>query len=128
MPGGSPAELGMPDIDNLGALTVNSETIDRQVASDENTDNCKRNCQHKRAIQTEGGKFQSYENKRQDAEAQCKHNADNAAKSSIVSNPTVIGKNSNENSFSSENINKDSNCFFSELIINENQNFFFQTN
>ena len=25
--GGSPAVLGMPDIDNLGELTINSETI-----------------------------------------------------------------------------------------------------
>ena len=62
--------LGMPDIDNLGVLTRNYDTIGRQAASDNNTKNRKRNCHHERAVQTEGRKFECYENKRQDAEEQ----------------------------------------------------------
>ena len=54
---------------------------------------------------------------------QSQHNADNRAKSSIVTNPMVMGYNSNENSFSTEAINRDSNSFLLELIINENQSF-----
>ena len=64
MQGGSPAVLGMPDIDILGILTISCETIGKQVASDKNTDDSKRNCQCKRAVQTEGGKFESYKNKK----------------------------------------------------------------
>ena len=97
------AVLGMPDIDNLDVLPINCETIGRKVASDENIDS-KRNCQHERAFQTEGRKFESYENKRQDTEVQSQHNADNTAESSIVTNPTVISNNRNENSFFSETI------------------------
>ena len=92
--------LGIPDIDSLGVLTINCENIGRQVASDQNTDNSKRNCQCKREIQT-----------------------DNTAESSIVTNPMVISNSSNQNSFSSQTINKDSNSFLSELIIKEKQNF-----
>ena len=110
----------MADIDNLGVLTINCDTIARQVASDENTDSSKVNCQHERAIQREGGKFEIYENKRQDAEVQSQHNAENTAQSSIVTNPMVMGNNSNENSFSEETINKDSKSFLSDLIIKEN--------
>ena len=67
--GGNQVLLGMPDIDNLGVLTINCETIGRQVVSADNTDS-ERNCQCKNAIQIEGRKFESYENKRQDAKAQ----------------------------------------------------------
>ena len=96
----------MSGIENLGVLAINCETIDRQVTSGENRDNSKRNCQCKRAIKTEGGKFEIYENKRQDAELQSQHNADNTAESGIVTNPTVISNNSNENSFSLETTNR----------------------
>ena len=113
----------MPDTDNLGVLTIKCETIGRQVALDENTDSSKRHSQHQRTIQTEGGKFESYENKRQDAEEQSQHNRKNTAKSSTVANPMVMGNIGNENSFSADTINKDSNSFLSELIINENQSF-----
>ena len=47
----------MPDIDNLGVLTISCETIGRQVESDEHTDNSKRYCKCERTIQTEGRKF-----------------------------------------------------------------------
>ena len=113
----------MLDIGNLCILTINCETIGKQAASDENKDNSKRNCQCKTVIQIEGGKFESYENKRQDAEAQRQHNADNTAESIIVTYPIVISNNSNENSFSSQKINKDSNTFLSEVTINEIQSF-----
>ena len=64
MQGSSSAVLGMWDIDNECVLTINCETIGRQVASDENTDNSKRYCWHERAIQTKDEKFESHENKR----------------------------------------------------------------
>ena len=54
---------------------------------------------------------------------QSQHKAENTADSSTVTNPMVMGNNSNENSFSVEVRNKDSNSFLSELIINENQSF-----
>ena len=54
---------------------------------------------------------------------QSQHNADNTAESSIVTNPMVIGNNSNANSFSSKTINKDGNSFLPELIIKENHSF-----
>ena len=85
--------LGMPDMDNHDVQATNCETIGRQVAPDEDKDSSERNCQHERTIQTEGGKFESCENKRQDAEAQSQHNAENTAASSIVSNPMVRGNN-----------------------------------
>ena len=43
----------------------------------------------------------------------------------LSQHPTVTGNNSNENSFSSETMNRDNNSFLSELIINENQSFVF---
>ena len=42
---------------------------------------------------------------------------------SFITNPMVMGNNDNENSFLSESTNEDTNIFFSELIINENQSF-----
>ena len=66
------------------------------MASDENTDNSLRNCQYKVQFKQKVGKFGSYENKRQDTELQSQHNADNAAESSIATNPMVMGNNSNE--------------------------------
>ena len=72
-------------------------------------------------MQKEGGKFESYENKRQHAELQSQNNADNTAESSIVTNPMVMVNNSNENSLSSEAMNKNSNIFLSELTINMTQ-------
>ena len=121
--GGSPAVLGMPEIETLGVLTINYDTIGRQAASDDNANNWKRNCQCVSAVQTEGGKFECHENKRQDTEEQSEHNTDNTAELSIVTNPQVIGNNSNGNSFFSEIINKDGDSFLSELTINENQSF-----
>ena len=99
---GSPALLGMPDIDNLGILTINHETIDRHLGSGNNEDNRKRNCQYKGAVQTEGGIPESCTNKRQDAERQNQCNADNTAKPSFITNPMVTGKNKNEKSFLSD--------------------------
>ena len=47
MQGSSPAVLGMPDIDKLSLISFKCETIGRQVASDNITDNSKRNHQEK---------------------------------------------------------------------------------
>ena len=55
VPGSSPALLSMPDIDNLHVLTINYETINRQLVSYDNADNRKRKSQYERAVQTEGG-------------------------------------------------------------------------
>ena len=52
-----PAVLSMPDIDKLSLILFNCERIGRQVASDDISDNSKRNSQCKRAVQIEGGKF-----------------------------------------------------------------------
>ena len=38
VPGSSPALLGMLDIENLGLLTINDKTIDRQLATSDNAD------------------------------------------------------------------------------------------
>ena len=61
--------------------------------------------------------------KRQDAEMQNQHNVDNTAKPSATTNPTIMGKNNNENSFPSGSTNEATNISCSELIINENQGF-----
>ena len=66
---GRPAVLGVPDIDKLSLISFNSETIGRQVASDDITDNSKRNGQCKRTIQIEGKKCEQFESEEQDAEA-----------------------------------------------------------
>ena len=104
-----PALLGMPDIDTLGVVTIKCEAIGRQVASDDNADRRKRNCQYERAVQTEGGKPETWINKRQDV-VQKQSNADNTAEAGVVPNPTVMGNNNNKDK-----------SFISELIINENQ-------
>ena len=46
------------------------------------------------------------------------HIADNTPEPSVITNAMVIGNNNNENSFLSESTSKDTNSFFSELIIN----------
>ena len=120
MPGSGPALFGMPDIDNLGVLTILYTTIGRQLASDDNADDRKRNCKYEKTVQTEGKMPESCTDKRQDAETQWQHNTENTTEPSIITNPTVIG-NKNENNFPPESTNRDTNNFFSELIINEIQ-------
>ena len=111
--------LGKPDIDRLSLLSFNCETTYRQVEVHDSAENSA----HESPIQIESGKSKQFESEKQDAEAQSQHNVDNTAKPTTVTNPTVTGNNSNENSFSAETINKDSNNFISELKINENQSF-----
>ena len=89
MQGGTPAVLGMPGIDKLGLLTMNYETVSRQVASDDSTDNSKRNCQHKKQFKQKVENMKS-KKKTWDAEAQSQHNANNTTESSIVASPMVI--------------------------------------
>ena len=123
VPGCGPAFLGMPDIDNLGVLTINCKTIGRQFASDNKTDNRKRNHQCEKAVQTKGGMSESCTNKMQDVETQSQHNADNTTEPSVIGNQTDMCNNNDEKSFPSESTNEDTNSFFSELIINETQSF-----
>ena len=54
---------------------------------------------------------------------QIQQNADNAAKTTIVTNPMVTGNDNNKIDFFAETLNNGSNSFLSELIINENQSF-----
>ena len=63
----SPAVLGMPDIDKLSLISVNSETTNRQVAKDDIIDN--RVCES--PIQTKGGKCEQFEGEKQDAVTYC---------------------------------------------------------
>ena len=60
MLGIGPALLGMSDIETLGMLTINDKTIGRQLAPGDNVEKRQRNCQHERAIQTEGRKLESH--------------------------------------------------------------------
>ena len=105
-----------------------------------------RNCHFKGAVQTKGGKLESYAYKRLDADAQkavhaeggkpesCTNqrpdtnvqkqcNANKKTKPSVIINPMVMGNNNNDSSSSSKPINKDNNYLTSEMIIKENQSF-----
>ena len=75
MPAHGLAFLGMPDIETLGVLTINYETIGRQLTPDDNPDNKQKNYQCERTIQTEGGKLESYAYNRQDVDTQKQCNA-----------------------------------------------------
>ena len=75
MPGGSQALKGILDIEMLGLLTIKDKTLSRQLAWGNNADKGQRNCQCKRAVQTEDGTPDSSTNKRQDADTQSQHNA-----------------------------------------------------
>ena len=110
----------MPDIDKLCLISSDCKTIGRQVASDDITDNSKRNSQCERAIQIEGGKCEHFESEKYDAEGQSQQNTDNTAKPTIVTNPMITGNNNNKNDFFAETVNNDCNIFLSEVIINEN--------
>ena len=92
----------MPDIDNLGLLTIKYETVGRQLPAEDNTNNRKRNCQCNRVVHIQVGMSESCTNRRQDAETQSQHNADNTTEPSVFTNPMVIGNNNTENSFPSE--------------------------
>ena len=120
MQNGDPAVLGMPDKDKPGLISFYCETTHRQMVTDDLTDNSKRNGQCKRAIQIEDRKCEQFESEKQDVEAQSQQDADNTAKPTIVTNPTVIGNNKND--FFAQTVNDGYN-FLSEIIINENQSF-----
>ena len=100
----------MPDIETLVVRTTNYETIGRELTPDNNPGKRQRNCQSKRAVQTEGGKPETCKNKRQDIKKQC--HADNTHEPSVTPNPSVIGKNINEKSFLPEPINNDNKSSF----------------
>ena len=84
---GSPAVLG---IDKLGLISVNYNTMPRQVAEDDSIDNSKS------PSQIEGSKCEQLKGKKQEEEAQSTQDADNTPEPPIVTNPTVTGNNNND--------------------------------
>ena len=70
LPGSGPALLGMPDIETVGVPTIHDKIIGRQLASGDMADKRQGNCQCEKAVQTEGGKFESYAYNRQGYDAQ----------------------------------------------------------
>ena len=93
--GSKRALLGMPDIQTVGVLTINHDTLGRQLASDESTDKRKTNRQSKRAVQTQGQKPESWKNKMYDVDVQIWFNANCTAEPGVDANLTVMGKNNN---------------------------------
>ena len=87
---GSPAVLGMHNIDKLGLISVNHNTMDRKVAEDDSIDNSKS------PSQTEGGKCEQFRGEEQE-EVQSTQDADNTPKPPIITNPMVMGNISNNN-------------------------------
>ena len=113
MQNGSPAVLGMQDIDKLGLISITYDTAHRQVAEDDNID------YSKSPSQTEGNKSEQFKGKKQE-EAQSKQDADNTPKPPIVTNPTVMGNNNNDliKDLSADTRNIGSIDFLSELLNN----------
>ena len=112
--------------------------IGRQLASGDNEKKRQRNCQFERTVLTEGGKFESFAdsrqdvdaqkvvqaeggtpekstNKRQYADTQSQYNADNTTEPSFITNPMVTSNNNN------------GNTFLSELTINQKQSLYLST-
>ena len=88
---GSPAVLGMQDIDKLGLISINYNTKHRKVADEDHIDNSKS------PSETEGGKHEQVKGEKQKEEAQSTQDADNALKPPIVINPMVMGISNNNN-------------------------------
>ena len=86
---GSPAVLGMQDIDKLGLISVNYNTMHRQVAEDDSIDNSEN--------QTDGSKCEQFKGEKQEEEVQSTQDADNTPKPPVVLNPMVTGINNNDN-------------------------------
>ena len=140
VPGRDPALLGMPHIEILDVLTIKYNTIGRQLASDNKANKRQRNCQCERAVQRGGRKLERYvsnwqdidlqkqcnadnaadtdeswTNRKQHCNAQKQYNADNMDEPDVVPNAIVMGNNNNRNK-----------SLLSDLIINENQKFYFR--
>ena len=79
---GSPAVLGMQDIDKLGLLSINHESKNRQVAEEKNKDNCKS------PRQTKDDKDEQLKGEEQETGVQNTQDANNY--------PTVLGNNNKE--------------------------------
>ena len=82
--------LGMQDIEKLGLISINYDTMHRQVAEDENIDNSKN------PSQTEGVKCEQFKGKKWEEEAQSTQDADNTCKPPTVTNPMVMDNNNND--------------------------------
>ena len=101
-PGSVTALFGRPDIQTLGIVTINTDTICRQLASDENTDKRRTNRQSKKAIQTEGRQPDSCTNNMLEVDVQIQCNANNTSQPGIDATPTVMGNKCNTASFQSK--------------------------
>ena len=100
---------------DYGCNTINYETMDRQLASDNNANERKRNYQHERAVETDGSEPNSCTNKKQDVDIQKQCNTDNTAEPSVNPNPMAMVNNKYENnSLLSEPINDDNERVISE--------------
>ena len=104
---GSPAVLGMQDIDNLGLISINYSTKCRQVP-EEDSRGSRDNSESLR--QTEGGKRELFKGKKQEAETQNTQATNNT-------NPTVMGNNNKE--LNADTRDTDSIDFLSELLNNQ---------
>ena len=107
----------MQDIDKLSLISVNYNTMHRQVAKDDSVHNSES------PRQTGGGKCEQFKGKKQEAEAQSTQNADNTPKPPIVTNPMVVGNNNNNELIAdliADIRNNDSIDFLPELLNNHN--------
>ena len=75
--GSNQAVLGMPDIDNLGIPTINCETLGSKWHQTR-TETARETANMKEQLK-QNRKSECCKNKRQDAEVQSQHNADNMA-------------------------------------------------
>ena len=104
VPNGSPAVLGMQDIDKLGLLSIKYSSKHRQVAEEDNKDN------GKSPSQTEGGKCEQFKGEKQETETQSTQDTNNT-------NTMVTGNNSKE--LNTNTRDTDSIDFLSELLNNQ---------
>ena len=95
-------------------MSINYETMHRQVAEDDSIDNSES------PSQTEGSKCEQFKGEKQEAETQRTQDSDNTPKPPIDTNPMVMGNNNND--LIAELItgtrNNDSIDFLSELLSN----------
>ena len=102
---GSPAVLGMQDIDMLGLLSINYSSKHRQVAEQDNKDN------DKSPSQTEGSKCEQFKGEKQEAKTQNTQDTNNT-------NPMVMGNNNKE--LNADTRDTDSIDFLS-LVVKQSQ-------
>ena len=87
MQNGSLAVLCIQGTAKIGLISINYDTMHRQVAEDDSIDNSESPCQ------TEGGKCEQFKGEKQETETQSRQGADNTPRPPIVSNPMVMSNN-----------------------------------